>query len=49
MMSAFQLCGPAVLPPLYQIEDQQAKSIVNEVLLTFGNLKSINNIDENEC
>ncbi|MEJ5963953.1 dihydrodipicolinate synthase family protein [Pedobacter immunditicola] len=47
MMSAFQLCETTVLPPLHPLEHQQAESVVNEVLMTFGNLNSINNI-ENE-
>jgi len=44
MMSAYQLCGTPVLPPLYQLQNQEEKLIVHKMLMEFENIINVNNI-----
>lgn len=42
MLSAYRLCGPQVLPPLYRLPDEQ--QLIQDVVATFGDLQTINTI-----
>lgn len=45
MLSAYDLCGPFVLPPLYRLEESAEKELIQTVTTEFGNLHNINSID----
>ena len=48
LMSAYQLCDPTVLPPLLTANADQVKALTNQVLATFGDLKTINRLENYE-
>jgi dihydrodipicolinate synthase/N-acetylneuraminate lyase len=45
MMSAYGLCQPCMLPPLYQFTEVEEKGIQNLTRTKFGDLNEINSID----
>lgn len=48
MMSAYSLCGTAMLPPLYQLPAEEEKSIVTRMRAEFDHLINVNTSNENE-
>jgi len=45
MLSAYGLCGPEVLPPLYRLPAAEEQQLIQEVCTVFGNLDKINSLD----
>lgn len=45
MLSAYGLCGPAMLPPLYRMEAAEEKALVETCRSSFGDLQQVNSID----
>lgn len=48
MMAAYQLCGTAVLPPLYPLPAEEGSEITARMMSEFGNLINVNNSNGNE-
>ena len=48
MLSAYNLCGPDVLPPLYRNEAQVEKELIQNVMQEFGDLNNINSIQNDQ-
>jgi dihydrodipicolinate synthase/N-acetylneuraminate lyase len=48
MMSAYQLCGQAVLPPFSEVDPQETITIIKELRTSFGDVVQINEIKEDE-
>lgn len=45
MLSAYDLCGPQMLPPLYRLPVHEEQLIIQTALNSFGDLAAINKVD----
>lgn len=48
ILSAYQLCGPDVLPPLYRLPETAEKQLMQDVRTLFGDLDQINSISHEQ-
>lgn len=48
ILSAYELCGPAVLPPLYRLPVTEEKQLMQDVRSLFGDLDQINSINHEQ-
>ena len=45
ILSAYGLCGPDVLPPLYRLPEQDEQQLKQRALAAFGDLNKVNSLD----